>query len=919
MAVSLPPLPVIAPDLRLAQRARTSAVCSWFLATAITLLALAAWKCPPAWPALLLGGTEMMRPITALLLALATGSLGLILFVHRRWSRPVVRLIGLALAACTVIAFAERVQSNTHGISRWAFLALGETPSVGLTPWMAPNVALCLIFIAFSLICLPTRPLQSSAASQWLGIAALLCAALALLGYAYGVRPFFLIGPHTAMAIPSAIGFGALALGLIGAQADRGPAAWLLAPTLGAYAVRRLLPATVLIPPIIGCLVLHAHYSELLDLPFAIAIFTVANVLIFAALIVAVACQTVRLEQALNHQRAVNRALLETTPAPLFLLDADNRITFANQEVEPLFGWSLAELLNSPLQTRLRPRAADGTDDAESPVLRAAREGRVLRDHEEVFHTKDGRPVDVLCATTPLRDEAGAHGAILLALDVTSRNEALREQRRSEERFAIISGITNDVIWDWDLARQSVWWNHGLEKLSGHPPVETPETLGSWEEHIHPDDRARVMRSIYQVIETGGREWSAEYRYCRDDGEVRLVLDRGGVIRDEQGRALRVLGGMTDITERKRAEESLHFAVRRFETLANLIPQFVWSARPDGYHDYFNERWHEFTGMPREGDLGWNWKDYVHPDDLGRSLAAWAHCLATGEPYQVDYRFRRARDGAYVWFMGRALPIRDPEGRISRWFGTCTDIDDQRRAGEQLEALVHQRTAQLRESVAHLEHFSYTLTHDMRAPLRAMQGYAHMLMEEHAANIDAQGLDYLRRIMSAAGRMDHLIIDALNYSKVVKTELPLTPVETGPLLRGLVESYPEFQPPGARIELIEPLPVVLGNVSGLTQCFSNLLTNAVKFVRPGEQPRVRVWSEDRGDRVCLWVEDNGIGIAPLYRERIFLMFERLDPAYEGTGVGLALVRKVTERMRGHVGVESAPEGGSRFWLELAKA
>jgi PAS domain S-box-containing protein len=918
MSVSLSPLPVFTADACLLRRLRVLTIGCWFAAVVILCLSIGAWKCPPSWPGVLLGRTEMMRPVTAVALVLGALGLGVVLFARTTRTRLYTRIIGGALTATALVAFVERLLGHEHGLSRLAFRLISAVPPPGFTPWMAPNAGLCFMLIGSAFLCLPTKDARSSAASQWLGIAALATATLALLGYVYGVQPLFLIGLHTPMAVPSALAISALAIGVIGAETTGGPVAMLLAPNLGGYALRRLLPAVILIPPSIGWLILLGREAGFYEQEFGTAVFAAANVFVFTGLIICVTRQVIRLERELKHQREINRTILETAPAALFLLDAQNRITLANREVEPLFGWKPDELQLQPLQTRLRPVPGDEKQGEELAVLKAAREGRALRDHEEVFYAKDGRAIDVLCATTPLHTEAGSHRSILLAVDITGLKQAQRAQRRSEERFAIISRITNDAIWDWDLTTDLIWWNQSIEKIAGIDPNELPQTIVSWEQHIHPDDRERVVSSINKVIESGGREWTAEYRYRRHDGEDRFMLDRGCVIRDEGGRPIRMLGGMTDITERKQAEESLHIAVRRFETLANLIPQFVWSARPDGYHDFFNERWYEFTGMPRNGDQGWNWKDYLHPDDFETTIAVWNHCLQTGEPYQIEYRFRRARDGAYVWFIGRALPIRDPEGRISRWFGTCTDIDDQRRAGERLEALVHQRTAQLRESVSDLEHFSYTLTHDMRAPLRAMQGYAHILMEEHASQIDPEGSDYLRRIMSAADRMDHLILDALNYSKVVKAELTLTPVETGPLLRGLIESYPEFQSPHAEVFLLEPLPVVWGNVSGLTQCFSNLLVNAVKFVKAGERPRVRVWAEERGERVCLWFEDNGIGIPAQHRERVFQMFERLNPSYEGTGVGLALVRKVTERMRGHVGVEPGVNGGSRFWIELLK-
>ncbi|MGZ4987703.1 MAG: sensor histidine kinase [Limisphaerales bacterium] len=236
-----------------------------------------------------------------------------------------------------------------------------------------------------------------------------------------------------------------------------------------------------------------------------------------------------------------------------------------------------------------------------------------------------------------------------------------------------------------------------------------------------------------------------------------------------------------------------------------------------------------------------------------------------------------------------------------------------------LEATVAERTAKLRDSVAELEHFSYTITHDMRAPLRSMQGFAELLDEQYGKQFDETGRDFLRRIVQAASRMDRLIIDSLNYSKAVRNEFIPENVAPGRLLRGIVDSYPQFQPPCAEIELAEQFPTVCANEAGLTQCFSNVLSNAVKFVEAGKKPRVKVWSEMKGDMVRFWFQDNGIGIPADQQERVFVMFQRLDKSYEGTGVGLALVRKVVQQMKGNVGFESAPGQGTKFWIDLRAA
>ncbi|MET0263945.1 MAG: ATP-binding protein [Rariglobus sp.] len=265
--------------------------------------------------------------------------------------------------------------------------------------------------------------------------------------------------------------------------------------------------------------------------------------------------------------------------------------------------------------------------------------------------------------------------------------------------------------------------------------------------------------------------------------------------------------------------------------------------------------------------------------------------------------------------------------QIIEWMSKqCSLLMDSRRlqtelqlANVDLDRIVKTRTEELQELVNELEHFSYTITHDLRAPLRAMHGFAGLLAEECMDSLNEQSREYLNRITTAASRMDRLITDALSYSKVVRHEMPKEPVDVVRLLRGMVDSYPIFQEPKARIEIADDLPAVMGNEAGLTQCFSNLLGNAVKFVSPGKIPHVRITGERHGDMVRFWCEDNGIGIPKELQARVFVMFQRLSKDYEGTGIGLALVKKVVERMGGSVGLESEPGKGTRFWIELKAA
>jgi signal transduction histidine kinase len=262
------------------------------------------------------------------------------------------------------------------------------------------------------------------------------------------------------------------------------------------------------------------------------------------------------------------------------------------------------------------------------------------------------------------------------------------------------------------------------------------------------------------------------------------------------------------------------------------------------------------------------------------------------------------------------------------WIGSNTEITEMVRTREtlaerrrELERLVDERTASLRKAVEQMEEFSYSISHDLRAPLRAMQGYAQALLEDYGARLDDEGTDYLRRIIAASSRMDRLTLDVLTYSKVSREDLRPQRVSLGRLVTDCVRQHIDFRDGGADIAIEHPLPDVLGHEPLIMQVVSNLIGNALKFVAPGTTPRVRIRSDSDPRSVRLWIEDNGIGVPPRYQKRIWGMFERAHQGggYAGTGIGLAIVRKAVERMGGQVGVESDGSSGSRFWVRLPSA
>lgn len=386
-----------------------------------------------------------------------------------------------------------------------------------------------------------------------------------------------------------------------------------------------------------------------------------------------------------------------------------------------------------------------------------------------------------------------------------------------------------------------------------------------------------------------------------------------------------------------RAVQKRESAVResdlRFRTMADSTPTMIWVTNARGEIEFVNRAYLEFFGVSPEqvrGPTGWH--PLLHPEDSAAYIRAYASALQEKRPFIAEGRVRHA-DGTWRWIASYGAPRRSEAGEFIGHVGSSPDITSVKEVQEalrvaheqlgnravQLESLVQERTAKLQDMVYELEHVSYAITHDMRAPLRAMSAFAALLLEHEVAGGNAETIEFSQRIISAANRLDKLIQDSLHYTTTVLQEMSYEPVELQPLVEDLLATYPNLQREKADVRIDGVLPRVMGSEALLTQCFSNLLGNAVKFVPAGRRPQIRIRVENGDSTVRIWIEDNGIGIPQHAHDRLFKMFQRMTNEYEGSGVGLAIVRKVVERMGGKVGVESEPGEGSRFWLEFPVA
>jgi PAS domain S-box-containing protein len=499
--------------------------------------------------------------------------------------------------------------------------------------------------------------------------------------------------------------------------------------------------------------------------------------------------------------------------------------------------------------------------------------------------------------------------------DVTEKKNAEMAVRASERRLRLAVDLARLSVYEWEPLTGVLRSDARLKAMWGLPP-DAQVDVEIFRAGVHPGDRAMIEERMARAVDPDGDGiYEAEFRVIGiNDNIERWVVARGQTSFVKR-QPVSYVGGALDITERKRTEQTLREISHRFRFLAESLPQKIFTAEPGGRIDYSNRRLLEYIGR----EQSWNWNDFVHPDDAAETTRRWQESVVSGVPFELEHRFRD-RDGNYRWHLSRAHAMRGQSNEIMSWLGSSTDIEERKRQEEKLEQLVDARTAQLRETVHELEAFSYSISHDMRQPLRAMEGYAQALREDYGEKLNGIGRGYIDRISAAAVRLDRLIADVLTYSRITRADVEVKTIDLDALVRDVVDNYPSLR--AAQIEIAPDLGSVRGHEAPLVQCVSNLLDNAVKFASGGPAPTVRIRGEVRPDGFRrLWVEDNGIGIHPRDQERIFNIFTQVHGSnvFEGTGIGLSIVKKAVTRMGGRVGVESALGQGSRFWLDLPPA
>ena len=593
--------------------------------------------------------------------------------------------------------------------------------------------------------------------------------------------------------------------------------------------------------------------------------------------------------------------------APVLRVTLDGIILYANPASEALFEtWKSKERLPESLRSLLPQVLRSGAPkDTEFLLL----DGRTYL--LDIVPIVDEGYLNIYAADVTRRVQA-ENALSALNKDLEERiEERTKELNRANLNFKELVEHIREVFYLFDPKEKRFrYLSPVFEEIWSRSPQSVFDDSTLFYSAIHPEDRAKVEAAVDR--QTKGENTIEEYRLLRADGSTVWILDHSFPILTENGEVQQVAGIAEDITDRKQAEMRLLESEGRFRVMADSSPVLLWVSGKDSLCDFFNQQWLEFTGKTMQEEVGVGWAEGVHPEDLQNALDVYMRAFNGRKPFEMVYRLRRW-DGEYRWLLDHGVPRFGAGGVFEGFIGSCIDITDRKNTEDELKKMAERLTRSNEE----LERYAYIASHDLQEPIRTIINFTQLLSRRHGSELSVEAREYMGFILSNGNRMTQLIRDLLSYARVDKRVEKFREVDAFEVLKAVQDDLKGLIAESKALIIAGSLPRVLGDKVRLHQVFLNLLANALKF-RKSEPPVIHISAERDGEYWKFAVQDNGIGIDMANAERLFQAFNRLHTRseYPGSGIGLAVCKKMIDLHKGRIWVESEVEKGTTFYFTL---
>jgi PAS domain S-box-containing protein len=491
----------------------------------------------------------------------------------------------------------------------------------------------------------------------------------------------------------------------------------------------------------------------------------------------------------------------------------------------------------------------------------------------------------------------------------------------SDMTAASIAKMSPDPIFAFDPNGRLTFWNAAMERLCGRSMADVVGK--SVREVFRGFEGTDEERQLHRTLTGLPSRSSARFLPPEAHATGRVFEAEYAPMSAPEGRIAGGFAVLRDVTEARRVEEQREESESRFRTMADGAPVLLWMSETDSLCTFFNQGWLEFTGRTLETEWGNGWAEGVHPEDFQRCMTVYLAAFVDRRDFRMEYRLRRA-DGQYRWILDTGRPRIAPDGTFEGYIGSCIDITEMRDAHSELQHLnteledrVDRRTAELQHSNAELESFSYSVSHDLRAPLRAIDGFSALLETSEAPLADKER-HALNRIRAGCRRMGDLIDGLLALSRLSRAELHSERVDLTGMAGILAEELRASAPQRAVEFVIAPGLVAAGDRRLLRVALGNLMSNAWKFTSRHPRAKIEVGSELREGSRAFFVRDDGAGFSMEFANKLFRPFQRLhrEDEFEGTGIGLATVQRIVNRHGGRIWAEGKVDAGATFYFTL---